>query len=271
LTNAQAEHYERDYDYQSESPHLKHRQLYETLTGKAAEAIRKAAPSGHAPEVLEIGAGDGAVTERLLSLGFSVTGTEMSPDSVDEMNTRFGDNDRFQAFHDPDGDLTVLGERRFDTILFASVLHHIPDYLGSITSAIDSHLSPGGSFISVQDPLWYPRLTKPTHLFTKFSYLTWRVAQGEIGRGIKTRTRRLFKGLSEEAPGDAVEYHVVREGVDEEAIARLLEKHFRSVQILPYWSSQGTPQQKLGTRLGMKNTFAVFATGYAGVADTAAA
>lgn len=263
MNDVQKNHYSRDYDYRSGSPHLKHHHLYEALMRRVADRIPAA---GHAdpPEIVEIGAGDGSVTERLLALGCRVTGTEMSADSVAEMKGRFSGNDRFTAVHDADGDLGTLGDARFDLILYSSVLHHIPDYLAHVSSAVSDHLRPGGSLVTIQDPLWYPRIPTSTRKLTEVSYLTWRIAQGELLRGLKTRSRRLFSGLSEEEPGDAVEYHVVREGVDEEAITRSLEDDFGAVEVFKYWSSQGSPQQRLGERLGLVNTFAVFATEFGG-------
>lgn len=258
----QENHYERDYDYWSESPHLKHRSLYERLTGRIAACAFEAADREEAPHLLEIGAGDGAVTERLLALGCDVTGTEMSRHSVDAMRARFGSNDRFSSEYDPAGDLSPLGDRRFDAILFASVLHHIPDYRRAIKTAIEGHLRPGGCLISIQDPLFYPRMSPWSLRLTNAAYLSWRLTRGNLLRGVKTRLRRGVNGLSEEAPGDAVEYHVVRDGVDEEAVREDLEPTFESVEILSYWSSQGTMQQNLGERLGLVNTFAIFASGY---------
>ena len=51
----------------------------------------------------------------------------------------------------------------------------------------------------------------------------------------------------------------MREGVDELAIARLLEESFAEVEVVRYWSSQGPPQQRIGEMLGIHNTFAVAA------------
>ena len=49
---------------------------------------------------------------------------------------------------------------------------------------------------------------------------------------------------------------------DEEAIADLLVPEFGQVETVRYWSSQGTPQQRAGEKLGMFNTFAIFARDY---------
>lgn len=261
-SSQQGEHYGADYDYDSESPHLKHRHLYEGLMSLVEEILDGIQPSGRPTEVLEIGAGDGAVSKRLLELGCDVTGTEMSQASVDSMNTRFAGSDRFRSLFDPDGNLGPLEGRQFDLILYASVLHHIPDYLAAIRNSTGRHLRPGGALVSMQDPLWYPRMSPTTLRLTHFGYLTWRLTRGNYLRGIRTRLRRVLHGISEEAAGDAVEYHVVRSGVDEEAIAGLLDSDFELVETIRYWSSQGRPQQKLGERMGMTNTFAILARDY---------
>jgi len=255
-------HYRHDYDYRSESPHLKHRHLYELLMDRAGRAVFAAVREGDRPRVLEVGAGDGAVTERLLALGCEVTGTEMSRHSVETMRNRFGSNPRFESVHDPDGDLRSLGDRHFDAVLFASVLHHIPDYLEAIQLAVNGHLRPGGSLVSIQDPLWYPGMPRRALWLTSASYMSWRLTRGNLLRGIGTRLRRWRSGLSEDAPGDAVEYHVVREGVNQDLIREWLKLRFESVGMLAYWSSQGGPQQRLGELLGLVNTFALFASGH---------
>jgi SAM-dependent methyltransferase len=257
----QSNHYGPEYDYLNESPHLKHRHLYEGLTSRIASAIESSDPAGSRPEVLEIGAGDGSVTADLLSRGYSVTATEMSSASIESMEGRFGSDENFRAVLDP-GDLSALGGARFDAVLFASVLHHIPDYLTAIGNAADAHLREGGALVSIQDPLWYPRMEARTKRISDLAYMSWRLTRGELLRGVKTRMRRRISGLSEEAPGDAVEYHVVRDGVDEEAIASLLGGRFAEVETVSYWSSQGSLQQRIGERLSLENTFALFATGF---------
>ena len=259
----QSEHYGQDYDYLNESPHLKHRRLYDELGNRISSAIEQSRRPGSPPEVLEIGAGDGSVTELLLARGYAVTATEMSAESIAELNRRFASNDRFKAVHDP-GDLSALGGASFDSVLFASVLHHIPDYIAAVKNAAGNHLRAGGSLVSIQDPLWYPRMKPRTKRLSDASYLSWRLTQGELLRGVRTRMRRRFKGHSEQAPGDAVEYHVVRDGIDEAALSGLLEPSFDRVELYPYWSTQGTAQQRLGERLSALNTFAMFATGFQG-------
>jgi hypothetical protein len=258
----QGDFYDEHQDYAAGSPHLKHRRLNGELLGLVFAAIESAAEAGLPPTVLEIGAGDGSITEPLLASGLTVTSTEMSAASVGSMQARFRRNDRFRAVLDPDGSLGVLGEERFGCVLFASVLHHIPDYETAIAGAIDAHLLPGGSLVSIQDPLWYPRMNAAVRHASSAAYLSWRIFQGDFARGLRTRLRRATSGLSEEAPGDAIEYHVVRDGVDEDSIAALLRPSFDRVEVHRYWSTQGAPQQRLGETAGVVNTFALRACGY---------
>ncbi len=61
-----------------------------------------------------------------------------------------------------------------------------------------------------------------------------------------------------------VEFHVVRNGVDERAIRDLLLTKFGDVQVVPYWSNQSAAVQWIGTRLRLRNSFGILATGYRG-------
>lgn len=264
VSNPQDEFYDEASEYFAGSPHLRHRGLNQTLLDLIYGAAEAGADAGLPADLLEIGGGDGSITEPLLARGFAVTSTEMSSASVGRMRARFPHNDRFRAMHDADGSLAVLDGERFSSILFASVLHHIPDYRTTIADAIAKHLREGGSLVTIQDPLFYPRLSAATRRSSSLAYLSWRIAQGNLARGLKTRISRAMRGPSEHDPGDAVEYHVVRDGVDEEAIADLLRPRFERVELHPYWSSQGPLQQRAGEALRLRNTFAIVARGYAG-------
>jgi SAM-dependent methyltransferase len=261
-SSLQGTFYDEHQDYAAGSPHLKHPRLKAFLLSLIFASIENATEAGLPPEILEVGGGDGSITEPLLANGLRVTSTEMSTTSIATMEARFRRNADFRAIHDGDGSLALLGETQFSCILFASVLHHIPDYLGTISHVLDRHLRPGGSLVTIQDPLWYSRMDKTARKASSAAYLTWRVTQGGLTRGVQTRFRRATRGLSEEEPGDAIEYHVVRDGVDERAIENSLKSRFDSASVYPYWSSQGTPQQKIGDRLHLANTFALCACGY---------
>jgi hypothetical protein len=61
-----------------------------------------------------------------------------------------------------------------------------------------------------------------------------------------------------------VEYHVVRNGVDERALRDLLEGSFRELRLVEYWSNQSRLAFRLGRRLGLANQFALVAEDHLG-------
>lgn len=253
-------YYDEDFDYRVGSPHLAHWELYDRLLGIVRRCIRDLGAAGLGLDVLEVGAGHGRYTEPVLAAGCRLTAIEASRPSLAMLEHRYGANEHFHAVFDPDGSLSEV-DSRFSLILIVSVLHHIPDYLTFLRRATDL-LVPGGALLTLQDPLWYQRLDRPSYLLNRGGYYVWRLGQGNARQAIATLSRRV-RGVYDEAnPADMVEYHVVRDGVDEEAVATLLEDRFATVDLLPYWSNQLGLVQRLGDHLGMANTFGVRASGY---------
>jgi len=252
--------YPEDRNYRAGSPHLLHWHLYDRLTAMLLETLSQVVDAGLPPTVIEVGAGHGALTEPVLAAGARVTATDMSRPSVERLANRYHTNVAFQAVFDPDGSLAVLGDQRFSLVVCSSVLHHIPDYIGFLEGPMLDHLGRGGAFISLQDPLWYPSVGPLTHRLDRGSYLLWRMRQGSYRQGIATFGRRLRRVYDETNPADMVEYHVVRQGVDHQAIERLLTAHFEEVELQTYWSTVSSPLQWIGDRLGRPNTFAFRAT-----------
>ena len=204
--------YAPGYDYRNGAPHLKHAQLYDWLTASIREEVRRLRVAGLPLTVLEVGAGDGAFIEVLLAMGASVRATEMSRPSIKLLQNRFGTNPAFEVTFDSDGSMSGLGDSKYALILYASVLHHIPDYLSALAVACDHHLLPGGTLLTFQDPMWYPSLDRGVRATSEAMYLSWRLSRGRVLQGLAARSRRLRAGLSEEEPSDMVEYHVVRNG-----------------------------------------------------------
>jgi len=68
--------------------------------------------------------------------------------------------------------------------------------------------------------------------------------------------------IDEKNPSDIVEYHVIRDGVDEEAVLSFARQAFTDVTFIPYWSSQIGIVQRLGERFGLHNSFGAVAHGY---------
>lgn len=261
----QEELYDGSVDYRLGSPHLAHWPLYDRLVGVVRDHLRRLDQDGLPLDVLEVGAGHGGYTEPVLAAGCTVTAVEMSRPSLAELTRRYGSNPRFTPVFDPDGSLSGAGGP-YSLILCVSVLHHIPDYLGFLDAAM-GRLAPGGTLLTLQDPLWYARAGRRSRVLDRTGFYSWRIWQGDLRRGLSTVHRRLRGRYDETNPSDMVEYHVVRDGVDERAIADLLAPRFRAVSLVPYWSNQSSAIQRIGHRLGVHNTFGVSAVGLGRGAD----
>lgn len=73
------------------------------------------------------------------------------------------------------------------------------------------------------------------------------------------RIRRSRGNYLENSVQDNTEYHVTRNGVDQDAIRRLFKEQGFDCNIVPYFSTQSCFFQLIGTVLGIKNSFAVIA------------
>lgn len=256
----QESYYDEHVDYRYGSPHLSHPWLYDRLVGMVRGCLRDLAAAGLPLTVLEIGSGHGGYTEPVLAAGCEVTAVEASQPAVAELERRYGTNRSFQALLDRDGTFAGV-DQKYSMVLIVSVLHHIPDYLSFLDSAV-SYLSPGGVLLTLQDPLLYARLAPGTHALDKGGYFVWRARQGNVRRALATQSRRLRGIYDTENPADMVEYHIVRDGVDEEQIAHRMAPVFNRLEVLPYWSHQSRVVQRLGEGLHRLNTFGLLASGY---------
>ena len=244
-----------DHDYEPGSPHLRGR-IVGDLERLVADQFRR---RGHA-SVLEIGAGHGQFTDHLLAFGATVTATEMSRTSADRMAGRYANNPAAEVVYDADGGAVGALPEQFGMLFAASVLHHIPDYLSAIRAWLPS-IAPGGSFYSVADPILYARQSAATRLAHQSSFYSWRLAQPGRFDAARSNLRRRSKGPDETRETDMVEYHVLRDGVDENAIVELLTPAFESVRVWRYWSTPSALLQRAGERWAAPTNFAIIAEG----------
>ncbi len=118
-------------------------------------------------DVLDVGCGAATTSERIQRLGNRVTGIDSAPQAVATASQRLGR--ALQAdVADVDSVLPQLGEARFDVIIFADMLEHLPWPVRVLTAYLPL-LKPGGSVI-VSLPnfgLWSVRLA---HFFGRFEY-----------------------------------------------------------------------------------------------------
>lgn len=256
----QESHYAEGVDYIHGSPHLSDARLREELTSRLREALQDLNRQGLPLRVLEIGAGHGGYTEPVLAAGGHVTAVDMSRPALAELQSKFGSGARLECHYTRDGNLDGVGDD-YTLLLCVAVLHHIPDYLSFLQGAL-AHLRPGAAVLILQDPLWYPRLPRGVHLLDRTGYLAWRLFQGNLKQGLASLFRRVSHQMREDRPGDMVEYHVLRQGVDEEALVSVLEEHFEDVNLYTYWSNQLPLGQTIGRRSGLANSFGVHARRY---------
>ena len=243
------------------SPHLAQWALSDRLVRILHATLRGLAAAGLPPRVLELGAGHGGYAGQALAAGCQVTAVEMSPGSLQALRARHGANDRLTAVADPGADLSDAGDG-YSLALCISVLHHIPDYL-DLLDRLAGRLLPGGVLLTMQDPLWYPRVGRVTRAFDRGTYLAWRIAQGRITEGVTAMRRRLRGEYPEARGGEIVYHHVVRQGVDEEAVVAALRERFARVELFTYWSSHLAAARGPAEFAGLVNTFGVRASGFA--------
>jgi 2-polyprenyl-3-methyl-5-hydroxy-6-metoxy-1,4-benzoquinol methylase len=248
------------HDYVVGSPHLRHAALFDRVDSAITEAIGVIISRKGTCDVLEVGAGHGTFTESALVAGARVTVTEMSRPSVEYLQSKFAKKPSVTIVYDKDGEEAFRRQSKYDVVLFISVLHHIPDYLGLIGRMTEELVRPGGAIITYQDPLWYPRQSRAARVASWASYFAWRITQGELKHGLATRWRRLRGQLDENNISDMVEYHVVRNGVDDQSLRRLLSDNYDAVEIDAYWSTQSQALQNLGTGRFPPNTFGIVAS-----------
>ena len=248
------------HDYEKGSPHLRHDALRSMIEQRLTALVKARIADTGRCTALEIGGGHGTFTRCLLNAGATVTVTEASRASAEQLEANFADNDRVRVQYDESGEAILDSTEQWDLIVMTAVLHHIPDYLAFL-ARLRALVAEGGALFTVADPLYYPRMSSFTHRVDRGAYLAWRLVQGDYRRGLATRWRRLLGKYDDANPSDLVEYHVVRDGVDEEAIAELLAPNFAEVEIFRYWASQGPMWQRLGDRTRMTTDFGIQATG----------
>lgn len=106
---------------------IEQERLASALT-RARDAIRTGT---NPPKALDFGCGSGNLTRHMLALGFEVTAADVSPDFLRLVERRFP-SERLSLLQMNGKDLSNVTDSCFDMIAAYSVLHHIPDYLGSI-------------------------------------------------------------------------------------------------------------------------------------------
>lgn len=251
--------YGADRDYTFGSPHLAHASIRTRIEAELGALVKAQIQKHGECAALEVGAGHGTFTDALLSAGARVTVTEMSEPSAAFLRRRYSGRHDITVVYDREGTEGPRLAADHDLVVMVSVLHHIPDYVGAVRGLV-APLPTGGAFYCTQDPLWYPSRSRLSLAADRGAYFAWRLRQGSYARGLATRARRVRGVYDETKAGDMVEYHVVRQGVDQHALVAVLSEKFSQVELLQYWSTQSALLQRLGDRLGWASSFGITAT-----------
>jgi SAM-dependent methyltransferase len=252
--------YDSEKNYIDNAPHIKHaslRKLYATLLTQVYDNAKEHSAT---PRVLDLGAGNGSVTLPFLELGARVTAVDISSSQLEALRRKcesFQDKLELQC-EDIEETLKKAERQQYDIIVVNSFLHHIPDYLAMIREAT-ALLKPYGQFFSFQDPLRYDMVGGFAKTFSDLAYLSWRIFKGDVWGGLKRRMRRSRGVYLPDSIPDNAEYHVTRNGVDQDAIINLFKDAGFECSIVRYFSTQSQLFQPIGTAIGVKNTFAIIA------------
>lgn len=101
----------------------------------------------HAANILEVGCGEGAVTERLVSAypKATITGIDVTP-RVGRLYG--GPADRVRFIQCTAQELAATEAGRYDFVILADVLHHVPDPIRQESlESIRALMAPGASFV----------------------------------------------------------------------------------------------------------------------------
>jgi SAM-dependent methyltransferase len=244
------------------SPHLKHRHLQELFEQLVSEVYGAAASIGERPRILDLGAGEGSITQVFLQKGAEVTAVDISKTQLEflgEKNRDFADRleircqDVYGALHS----LESAGEK-YEIVVTNSFLHHLKDYL-TLIERIPAVMTANSVFFSFQDPIKYTSLNRINRCFNWIAYYSSRMFQGDLLRGLGRYLRRRRGVYLNDCLEDNVEYHGTRGGVDQEAIISLLHKSGYKCRLISYFSTTSAFWQAIGEGLGMKSTFSIIA------------
>lgn len=244
------------------APHLKYEALKQIWVGLFTEScVPPLQTEARALRVLDLGAGEGLATQELLRLGVHVIAVDASRQVLDSLERRCkAYASQLVTVQADVAEYLQRSTETFDVVCAISFLHHIPDYI-ALLAHIVARIRPGGAFFSFQDPMRYDTLPRFERWAAILSHDLWRIGHGDVIDGLSRRLRRMRGIYLADSIADNVEYHVVRNGVDQERLREYCDVHFERTLVVDYWSTESAVFQWLGTALRLRSSFCIVATG----------
>jgi SAM-dependent methyltransferase len=131
--------------YEARHPEIFNEVEQERLRASLARAVAAIAPGARAPVMLDVGAGSGNLSRRLLAHPGTVVAADLSPGMLGRLRRQLDAEapGRTSALLLNGTDLRPLADGAVDLAAAYSVLHHIPDYLAMVAE-MARVVRPGG-------------------------------------------------------------------------------------------------------------------------------
>ena len=241
------------------APHIMHDQISKLYQGLIKNLFFDIFKRVKKPCLLDLGAGEGTVTLQFLEQGFYVSVVDTSISQLNLLQDKCKKHkSNLQLFNEDVFALLKKHKKKYDVIIINSFLHHIPDYILLIKLATQL-VKDNGFIFTFQDPMRYDKLPKHHFLLSNIFYYSWRVFQGDLLNGIRRKMRRLRGIYYDDSIYDNAEYHVTRNGVDQEKLTKILRQEGFEIKLIKYFSTQSSFFQKVGNLIKIKNTFGIIA------------
>ena len=146
-------------------------------------------------DVLEIGAGLGSVSERLLTYTSSLDLVEPSPQLIGRLQSKFDDNPFVNIHHKMlENFLDTIENNKYDAVVMVNVLEHIKDDLDALNRLRNS-LKPGGHLLLFVPavPFLFSRLDEIHGHYRR--YLKYDLEQKISASGYQLKTAKYFDVL----------------------------------------------------------------------------
>jgi ubiquinone/menaquinone biosynthesis C-methylase UbiE len=154
---------------------LLHSEIYnwyeQRATWSRVSAIDRLVAGHTTRSALDIGCGTGNLLLKFTCLGFDVVGVDVSRQMLDVLSGKGYPADRLLCT-DVDSFLENYEGECFDVVAISSVLHHLPDYLDTLSRAVRL-LKVGGGLLITHEPLVLMSHTQPELVLRLQKAVSW--------------------------------------------------------------------------------------------------